>query len=777
MVFLFIVPLQTKSSEIPLKCSDVIDNDRVNIYDRRCDNSVQQCEYSHNGTISMRMCQFTFNPGVAIFSGDYRSIIESNRNLMSLEHFHVISSTLELFDTSDNHLLEIPAEYFMKTPNIRVIDLSFNELMEIKSSTFAGANQLTAIFLSNNRIRDIDAESFVNLAHLEFVSLKNNRIKVVNFQFSDKKSVNSLHLEKNPIESLIGSDLIFGGRVKSVHFSWNHVKYLQLPEGKQFNAILNGSLEGIHHTSNHRYQIHCKHQSFSKLVEFKATPKSCDNLLELLQCFNGPAVNRLDLSSNVIGQLPKASFNRFYFVKQLYLRDVQLTSFNFDVLKNNRHIRSLDISFNGLTSVLNPSILKDMSSLNEFYALGNQLNNTSGIMEYLNPSIEILDLSDSILDVNSKLFHSFTKLKHLALKNTSISSIDFDPFKEMRNLIHLDLSGNDFSNINLDILSTTLGNLEVFQCANCKIRNISNVIQYLGKKLTELDLSRNMVDYVVFDASHFSNLECLNLRRMNLKTIEFKPQRPIEKLKHLDISYNRLQTVDLTFLPSDMEDVDLEGNDLIQIGFSASHFSRIRLKIANNCLQLAYLEQMQQKKHNLFKDDYWNQKFCVLKLSNSSDEEQNDSHNVNIYVGTGTIIFIVMAIGICIVCMVRRSRKNTSQSILLDIYEYFTIKIPPKRTKRDNHLYENVNQLPPTYAVVDKSKKTKKRDGGGEGNANPLEMATGDDLYDEVEVVQSKIIEIKPQIRRIGMNHKNSTQDDTIYSEPYDHILKKNLRI
>lgn len=776
MVLFLIVPLQIKSSEIPLKCSDVINNDRVNIYDRRCDNSARGiCEYSHRDIISMRMCQFTFNPGVSIFSGNYRSLSGSKQNLVSLEHFHVISSTLELFDISDNQLMEIPFGYFKNTPNIRVIDLSFNEFKDIISSTFAGANRLTAIFLSNNRICDIHAESFVNLLHLEFVSLKNNCIKVLNYEFSDQKRLNTLHLEKNAIESLTGSDLILDGRVRNVHLSWNQVKYLHLPEGNQFNAILDSHFESIHQTSNHQYEIHCKHQSFSTLVEFKASPKSSDNVLQLLQCLNGPSVKSLDLSGNIIGQLTKGSFNRFDSVKQLYLRNVQLTNFDFDVLKNNRHIRSLDISFNNLTSVQNPSILKYMSMMNEFYAVGNQLNNTSEIMEYLNPSIEILDLSDSKLNMNSKLFQSFTKLKHLALKNTSILSIDFDPFREMRNLIHLDLSDNDFSNINFQILSTTLGNLEVFQCADCKITNISNVIQFLGKKLTELDLSGNVVDSVVFNGSHLNNLECLILRRMNFKTIEIKPQLTMNKLEHLDISYNRLQKVDLVFLPTDIEEVNLEGNEISQIDFVASHFPRITLKIANNCLHIAHLERMMQNKRNLFKDNWWNQNKCEFE-PNAINQERNVSQNINIYIGTGTMILIAIAFGICIFYMVRHTRKYTSQSILLDIYEYFTIKIPAKRTKHNTHLYENVDQSAPVYAVVDKSKKKKNRRGGAsDGNANPLEIATGDDLYDEVQVIQAKMVEIKPQVnessnKQSGSGRKTPTQEDIIYSEPYDHL-------
>lgn len=768
LVLFFIIFLQIKASEIPLECFNVNIRHRVSVYEQNCVNDDIHCEYFFRGNISMKNCMFSTYSKLSIFNRKFRSIIESNGKITSLKYFYMNSSELDLFDASNNNLTDIPAGYFDKIPNIYVIDLSSNKLQEIKSTTFTHAYQLTAILLSNNKISEIDVHSFQHLTHLNYLNLNNNNIKTLTFKFSSEASMNSLYLNNNPLNNLIESDLTLMGAVEKIFYSWNRVQFLQFPDGNNFTVIFNHNFDGIVRISNNQYEIHCDLNSFSTLIEFNATSNSCNNMLKLLPCFHSPSVKSLNLSNNIIMYIDNAALNRFEFLHKLYLRNVKLLSFNFYILWKNLGLKLLDISYNNLNTLQNPSMLQKLYALNEFNVAGNQLNNTMEIIQHLNPSIEILDLSDSIIILSSKPFHLFPKLKRLVLRNTSISSIDFNPFKRIEHLLQLDISFNDLSNVDFHILSTTLVTLEVFRCVKCQIINVTRIIQCFGNELIELDLSENFVKRMDFDGNRFLNLKRLTLSRMNMDVIEFNGQWSLPNLNYLDISYNQLQKIDLKFLSNNMMELDLNENYLTQIiHFNIVHFQNIRVKISKNCFSHKHLEQMVLEKRNVFDDNWRNQKLCTDKEDTKlsiGDYIKIGLSFINIYIGIGLmiVIFIVFIVRGILIAK-RLPNSDLSQSESKDFDEYFTIIKPSHRLKLNNNTYMNVNRTNDTYAVVDKSKKKKTRE-----NITSNVLQTDDfDIYEDIIIVPKNVQDARiPNIaKNLGMNN-----DEPIYDDPLDHI-------
>lgn len=558
------------------------------------------------------------------FVNSDESIDVSSLNLDSLLFIKLIGEHLNRFNASYNVLSIIPPNYFINAPNLRKIDVSFNNLIEIESTTFAGAIKLTYIDLSFNRIAKIDDESFKHLNLLEFVNLMNNHIFQLNFKFSDQTPLNTLNLENNPISYSAGYDFCIGNTVKTVHYSWNQMKELELSAGNHFTVVVNvkGDFEGIKLKSKNHFEFHCNKNSFIQLSRFIAGPNRSENVVDFLQCFSGN-VKYLDLSGNFVGNLNADIFKRFVKLSILLLNDVKLTSFDFNVLISNKIISELDISFNNLTTVYNSSSMKILKTLSDFKAAGNRLNNTAEIIQNLNAFAGVLDLSDSIVSLNATTLSKFHEFDLLYLRNTDLSFSSVDPFDVIKMIHDLDISYNNLSEIDLSVLANTLQKLWRFRCAHCQIRNALDIMQYMNKNLHLLDLSGNSLEHVGDNMFKIpNNINFLNLSDANISSFDFSVFRYFVQLKIIRLSQNNLREIDAQFLPYNAVNLHLEDNDLVRIdNLNRTLYPYLSyLDISHNRLPCKYLVELVKEWNDTFLDDPWQQKHgkdCRLESSHS----------------------------------------------------------------------------------------------------------------------------------------------------------------
>ena len=74
---------------------------------------------------------------------------------------------------------------------------------------------------------------------------------------------------------------------------------------------------------------------------------------------------------------------------------------------------------------------------------GNRLPNPFGIVNMLGESIENLDLSGNHLgEISRTAFRGLDKLKWLNLKETNLSFAESNPFEQLNDLTHLEISYN-----------------------------------------------------------------------------------------------------------------------------------------------------------------------------------------------------------------------------------------------------------------------------------------------------------------------------------------------
>lgn len=516
----------------------------------------------------------------------------------SLNSFIVRHKHLVKLNGSHNELEYIPRQFFSDTPAIREIDFSNNKLKSIETICFVGAANVTHIYLSHNQIADIDEHAFGILNNLEFIDLGDNLIAEFSFAFAKNTNLKTLHFKNNQIERFKCNLFSRVMNTTAVSVSWKYVKemdtsclegILQIILNSSFQAILPVPIKTS--STRMKIQLHCNETSFENIRIFKVG-RYVKNALEVIEYLGG-SVEELDLAGNNLGnQLETSTFQSFIHLKRLYLSDTKLTSFDFDIIGQQRQLEQLDISHNQFIIIQNASFLAKLP-LWYFNIANNHLKNTLEIVQHLNSSVAILDVSGNDVGLlNASVFEKFNNLYWLSLKDSNLLNTDLSPFEPLKVLYYLDISQNNLEMFNFSLISTNLTSLQEFYAVNCHIKNPIELQNLFNSSLYILDLSGNFIGEVNASIFKESQLETLNLSHTNLSKFDFDTLEHQTKLRSLNISHNNLKKVNLTFLSSRLLKLNLEGNDLTEIDtLRPSRFPLLSsLAIAQNQFSCDYLE-------------------------------------------------------------------------------------------------------------------------------------------------------------------------------------------
>ena len=164
--------------------------------------------------------------------------------------------------------------------------------------------------------------------------------------------------------------------------------------------------------------------------------------------------------------------------------------------------------------------------------------------------------------------------KRLNLSNKMLMDLDFDAIGSLRSLEELDLSGNYFHDVNVDLRKVEA----------CPLRSI--------KLYGDITLASAEPCVYNLTLGKFPALEFLELRDNALTRLDLAPLAWSEKLRTLDISWNHL--VDLETSPlgncSDLQKLNLETNQLREVSGEVCQLHNLEvLKLSYN--KLAFLPE------------------------------------------------------------------------------------------------------------------------------------------------------------------------------------------
>lgn len=152
-------------------------------------------------------------------------------------------------------------------------------------------------------------------------------------------------------------------------------------------------------------------------------------------------------------------------------------------------------------------------NLSETNLGGNRIGFVNEIINYLSPHMIELDVSGNMVgELKATTFQKLFNLRRLNMRNTNLTFPNTNPFETFRNL-NFDLSQNNLEDVDFSTISNVLYGLVSLELSNCRIKNISVVIQYLRPSIKTLDLSQN-----------FGNIDLSNTNLMSLDSNLFKHQ-------------------------------------------------------------------------------------------------------------------------------------------------------------------------------------------------------------------------------------------------------------
>lgn len=546
---------------------------------------------------------------VAYFNATVRTLDVSFSGYKTIDSINFVQPQLERINISHNEITEDPWTHFMdllaRFPQLTELDLSYNDWHAVHLIENRSIIELERLHLQHNAIAYIHIGAFVNLTRLEYIDLSHNQLdRISTSAFSHLQRLGFLHIEQNPFDFFFCDDLL-NMRSLWVYMSWDQIEYFSTdcngiapPQSSwldtQYIVASNTGKHGFFPLAIGKYKIDCDDASFQQIRTFYAGRNKYAAVLTILQCF-GTTLLELNLDGNFIAIIEPSTFDRFVHLYELSLRDTQLLSFDFQMLRRQQNLISLDISGNDLTNINNIILAWDLREFQEFLAAGNRFK--ADLLRQLPSTIKYLDLSGTkIGELTSKSFQYLTALEELRLRNTMLKFSWNNPFEELENLQLLDVSHNDLNGMDFTQIASTLDKLRDFRAAECNLSNATDLIELFGLNLWTLDLSCNFIGDLHKDSAfHRLNLLNLYLNNANISKFDLETLRESSNLAYFEIANNSLKGIDLMPLAGDyLIELNISGNKLSTVKhLTPINFPKLRfLNIGHNQLACETLTQL-----------------------------------------------------------------------------------------------------------------------------------------------------------------------------------------
>lgn len=544
---------------------------------------------------------FAKNVKLIKFVGIKSNLVHSNFGYDSMQYFENTFPEIRTLDISSNEI-EYLDSVTLKFPNLEFLNLSHNKLNGIPTNLFNGAPNLTTIDLSFNKIKGVlwYYGHFQALTELKSVDLRNNNLEHIDSRlFTQNRKLEVLRLENNPI-SIDCNVFELLDRSVSISIAWNNAVEL---DTKCMEGLLKITVDNdevvFRSTNTAKDLMRIKNYYLWPLRRVYFGWNQLANATDILDLL-GPSVEILSLSGNSMGKLTTKTFERFEPLTALYLDRTKLAEFDVNPFAKLDKLTTLKIGNNGLTKLNVTSLKKTLMNLEVFSIAGNNIEGVSEVIENLSPKLRQLDVSTNFIGkLNESTFQRFHHLWSLSLAKTNLTQFDFNPFENLTELRHLDISNNDLRRLNATVLSPTLMNLTTFNAVDNNFENTQEIVSHLNESMMRLDLSGNYLRKIEESTfQKFYRLNGLILQRTNLTDFDVNALKHLKYLTGLDISYNNLTEVEFTALePMEwLNTLIVKFNNLSELkGLDRTMYPRLKiLHIEGNPIPCEYISKLKE---------------------------------------------------------------------------------------------------------------------------------------------------------------------------------------
>ncbi|XP_063366897.1 chaoptin-like [Cydia amplana] len=494
--------------------------------------------------------------------------------------FARLTNIKELF-LDHNYLTKIEKSNFNTLYMLEKLNLSWNNLIGFEDETFDPMVALRKLDLSSNKISMITKSLFQHNVNLQSLDISLNTISKIEPGAFEGKHIQDFKIDDNPISGylpkntfqgifmkklvLSGADVtelgpeMFEGQFECLNFSKNSISkihkitFMELELLKDLDLSYN-QLQNIEFDTSNLKNLSYFYINNNKI---KKIPKDMFAYLSSLQI--------VDLSFNIIEEVEMQSFEYLNKLKILKLNNNPLlTVMPSQLFKGLVSSTGLDLSYTYVNTIKDGA-LNSMKSLKTFNSSYSNLTVLEINAFSRTGSIQVLDLSYNQLEIYSlnntniklveeiylqhnklkyitdKTFLDLSDLRLLTLKGNNLIRIENNAFRNLRNLLKIDISANQEVVFNSSIF-TGLQSLSVVLLSNITSRfNLQDIV---NTSIAGFDLSFcNISDIHDVLVNPIITLERLILTSNKIVSINKSSFQKLRQLSWIDLSYNQISII------------------------------------------------------------------------------------------------------------------------------------------------------------------------------------------------------------------------------------------
>jgi adenylate cyclase len=389
------------------------------------------------------LCRFSFLParasGYATVTNEpgvnrvqkYSHVDLSGRNLITIPiALYSKSSEIISLNLSRNLSLDLPKDFIQSCQNLRDIKYINNEAWKLPPS-LSRASRLTILDVSNNRLEELEHAELSRLQGLISLKLANNRLRSLPTYFGGFKSMRTLNISSNfldsfpkflcDLEGLVDIDMSFNS-IASIPDEIGQLKNLErfvitnnrlagsLPESfgqllnlkevdVRYNALTSidviATLPKVENISADHNSVSVCESEFTKIRVLRLNSNPVTKF-EILNCV--PTLTTLILSNAKLAHIPDAAFDKMPNLVKLVLDVNHFVSLPSHIGKL-RKLEHFSIARNALSSL--PPEIGCLTELRFFDVRANNLKKLPMEIWWAN-KLETLNISSNVLEIFPK---------------------------------------------------------------------------------------------------------------------------------------------------------------------------------------------------------------------------------------------------------------------------------------------------------------------------------------------------------------------------------------
>ncbi|CAK1584859.1 unnamed protein product [Parnassius mnemosyne] len=296
----------------------------------------------------------------------------------------------------------------------------------------------------------------------------------------------------------------------------------------------------------------------------------------------------VDLSHNLIEEIPESIFSSFSQMQYLNLKNNRLHTLNILCFEGIKNLQRLQLGHNEIVDI-NSSFLrfKDLQELSlEHNRIERILSRDFQNLFNLN---KLYLSNNNISYIEKSSFDKMTYLNTLDLSDNFLFAIDKEVFSNTRYLQYVDLSRNKLKHMSKELFRGK--NISFFSIQNNIIEGELVTGMFIGlSDITELDISNQYLtsieDYAFMG---LDNLEILLLNDNKIKSLSNKSFRYLQNVKEINLSNNKLIKI------------NFEKIDLLNLGYLSLRNNLINDIKQEDFNKLTHLQVLDLSNNNISK--------------------------------------------------------------------------------------------------------------------------------------------------------------------------------